>query len=40
MSFEDFATALFFGVGCFTLGVLVTLAVQGLAGLCDGEVRR
>ena len=40
MTFDAFATAFVFGVICIVVGVLVTLAVQALAGLNDGEVRR
>lgn len=37
---ESFATAFVYGLGCFVLGILATLAVQALAGLNDGETRR
>ena len=37
---ESFTTAFVYGAICIVVGVLVTLAVQALAGLNDGEPRR
>ena len=40
MAMEAFAGSFVFGLGCFVIGIAVTLAVQSLARLNDGEVRR